>query len=33
MNPSHALQFEELALPAAKKENLGVILMKVAGTA
>ncbi|MBO0720657.1 MAG: aldo/keto reductase [Blastocatellia bacterium] len=29
MNPSHALQFEELALPAAKKKNLGVILMKV----
>src|SRR5262245_57796496 len=31
MNPSRALQFEELALPAAKKKNLGVILMKVAG--
>ncbi|MGE0129431.1 MAG: aldo/keto reductase [Blastocatellales bacterium] len=29
MNPSRALQFEELALPAAKKKNLGVILMKV----
>jgi len=29
MNPSHALKFEELALPAAKKKNLGIILMKV----
>jgi uncharacterized protein len=29
MNPSRALQFEELALPAAKKKNLGIILMKV----
>jgi len=29
MNPSRALRFEELALPAAKKKNLGVILMKV----
>jgi len=29
MNPSRALKFEELALPAAKKKNLGVILMKV----
>jgi hypothetical protein len=29
MNPSRALQFEDLALPAAKKKNLGVILMKV----
>jgi uncharacterized protein len=29
MNPSRALNFEELALPAAKKKNLGVILMKV----
>jgi predicted aldo/keto reductase-like oxidoreductase len=29
MNPSRALQFEELALPAAKKKDLGVILMKV----
>lgn len=29
MNPSRALQFEELALPAARKKNLGVILMKV----
>lgn len=29
MNPAGALKFEELALPAAKKKNLGVILMKV----
>jgi predicted aldo/keto reductase-like oxidoreductase len=29
MNPSRALRFEELALPAAQKKNLGVILMKV----
>jgi uncharacterized protein len=29
MNAARALQFEELALPAAKKKNLGVILMKV----
>jgi aryl-alcohol dehydrogenase-like predicted oxidoreductase len=29
MNPARALQFEELALVAAKKKNLGVILMKV----
>jgi aryl-alcohol dehydrogenase-like predicted oxidoreductase len=29
MNPSRALRFEELALPAAKKKNLGVLLMKV----
>jgi len=29
MNPTRALQFEELALPAAKKKNLGVVLMKV----
>ncbi len=29
MNPARALKFEELALPAAKKKNLGVILMKV----
>src|SRR5262245_40610714 len=29
MNPSRALNFEELALPAAKKKNLGIILMKV----
>lgn len=31
MNPARALRFEELALPAAKKKNLGVILMKVTG--
>jgi aryl-alcohol dehydrogenase-like predicted oxidoreductase len=29
MNPARANRFEELALPAAKKKNLGVILMKV----
>jgi uncharacterized protein len=29
MNPARALQFEELALPAAQKKGLGVILMKV----
>jgi predicted aldo/keto reductase-like oxidoreductase len=29
MNPARALRFEELALPAAKAKNLGVILMKV----
>jgi uncharacterized protein len=29
MNPARALQFEELALPAAKKKGLGIILMKV----
>jgi len=29
MNPARALRFEELALPAAKARNLGVILMKV----
>src|SRR5829696_4911956 len=29
MNPARALQFVELALPAAKKKNLGIILMKV----
>jgi uncharacterized protein len=29
MNPARALQFEELALPAAKNKSLGVILMKV----
>jgi uncharacterized protein len=29
MNPARALRFEGLALPAAKKKNLGVILMKV----
>jgi predicted aldo/keto reductase-like oxidoreductase len=31
MNPARANQFEELALPAAKAKNLGVILMKVTG--
>jgi uncharacterized protein len=31
MNPARVLQFEELALPAAKKKDLGVILMKVTG--
>jgi hypothetical protein len=31
MNPSRALRFEELALPAANRKNLGVILMKVTG--
>jgi uncharacterized protein len=31
MNPARALRFEELALPAAKKKNLGIILMKVTG--
>ena len=29
MNPARALRFEEQALPAAKRKNLGVILMKV----
>lgn len=29
MNPSQALDFERLALPAARKKNLGIILMKV----
>jgi aryl-alcohol dehydrogenase-like predicted oxidoreductase len=29
MNPARALRFEELALPAASRKNLGVILMKV----
>ncbi|HVG38460.1 MAG TPA: aldo/keto reductase [Pyrinomonadaceae bacterium] len=29
MNPARANNFEELALPAARKKNLGVILMKV----
>jgi uncharacterized protein len=29
MNPARALRFEEMALPAANKKNLGVILMKV----
>lgn len=31
MNPVRALRFEELALPAANRKNLGVILMKVTG--
>ena len=31
MNPARASRFEELALPAARKKNLGVILMKVTG--
>jgi aryl-alcohol dehydrogenase-like predicted oxidoreductase len=31
MNPARALRFEELALPAARKKNLGIILMKVTG--
>jgi aryl-alcohol dehydrogenase-like predicted oxidoreductase len=31
MNPARVNQFEELAFPAAKKKNLGVILMKVTG--
>jgi hypothetical protein len=31
MNPTRALRFEELALPAANAKNLGVILMKVMG--
>ncbi|MFO7692183.1 MAG: aldo/keto reductase [Vicinamibacterales bacterium] len=31
MNPAQALRFEELALPAANKKRLGVILMKVTG--
>jgi aryl-alcohol dehydrogenase-like predicted oxidoreductase len=31
MNPAQALRFEELALPAANRKNLGVILMKVTG--
>jgi len=31
MNPARAARFEELALPAANKKNLGVILMKVTG--
>jgi predicted aldo/keto reductase-like oxidoreductase len=29
MNPARANKFEELALPAAKKKNLGIIVMKV----
>jgi len=31
MNPARAGRFEELALPAANRKNLGVILMKVTG--
>jgi len=31
MNPARHARFEELALPAANKKNLGVILMKVTG--
>ena len=31
MNPARAARFEELALPAARKKDLGVILMKVTG--
>jgi len=31
MNPARALRFEELALPAAGRKRLGVILMKVTG--
>lgn len=31
MNPARALQFEALALPAARKKNLGIVLMKVTG--
>jgi hypothetical protein len=31
MNPARALRFEALALPAANRKNLGVILMKVTG--
>jgi predicted aldo/keto reductase-like oxidoreductase len=31
MNPARAARFEELALPAAGKKNLGIILMKVTG--
>jgi uncharacterized protein len=31
MNPTRALLFEELALPAARKKGLGIILMKVTG--
>jgi predicted aldo/keto reductase-like oxidoreductase len=31
MNPARANRFEELALPAARAKNLGVILMKVTG--
>lgn len=31
MNPARVLRFEERALPAAKKKDLGIILMKVTG--
>jgi aryl-alcohol dehydrogenase-like predicted oxidoreductase len=31
MNPARALRFEELALPAARKKDLGILLMKVTG--
>ncbi len=31
MNPARTARFEELALPAANRKNLGVILMKVTG--
>jgi len=31
MNPARVNQFEELAFPAARRKNLGVILMKVTG--
>jgi hypothetical protein len=31
MNPARALRFEELALPAARAKNLGILLMKVTG--
>jgi hypothetical protein len=31
MNPARAARFEELALPAANRKSLGVILMKVTG--
>jgi aryl-alcohol dehydrogenase-like predicted oxidoreductase len=31
MNPARAARFEELALPAANRKNLGVLLMKVTG--
>jgi aryl-alcohol dehydrogenase-like predicted oxidoreductase len=31
MNPARAARFEEMALPAADRKNLGVILMKVTG--
>jgi predicted aldo/keto reductase-like oxidoreductase len=31
MNPARVLRFEERALPAARKKDLGIILMKVTG--